>query len=93
MTRMLRSCLFFAGLGILTAIFALDMVSTQAPRASKEDTRISQAYRQRNYRHGGSYGRGARSIGGGIPGGRTYYNGRYYGNYNNRFYGPQYGYF
>jgi hypothetical protein len=30
---------------------------------------------------------------GGVPGGRTYYNGRYYGNYNNRFYGPQYGYF
>ena len=28
-----------------------------------------------------------------LPTGRTYYNGRYYGNLNNRFYGPQYGYF
>jgi len=28
-----------------------------------------------------------------LPRGRTYYNGRYYGNFNNRFYGPQYGYF
>jgi hypothetical protein len=29
----------------------------------------------------------------GLPTGRTYYNGQYYGNFNNRFYGPQYGYF
>lgn len=28
-----------------------------------------------------------------LPSGRTYYRGRYYGNFNNRFYGPQYGYF
>lgn len=30
---------------------------------------------------------------GGLPVGRTYYGGRYFGNFNNRFYGPQYGYF
>lgn len=29
----------------------------------------------------------------GLPRGRRYYNGRYFGNLNNRFYGPQYGYF
>ena len=29
----------------------------------------------------------------GLPQGRSYYNGRYFGNFNNRFYGPQYGYF
>lgn len=29
----------------------------------------------------------------GLPMGRTYYNGRYFGNYNNLLYGPQYGYF
>ena len=29
----------------------------------------------------------------GLPAGRSYYNGRYYGNFNNRFYGTQYGYF
>ena len=28
-----------------------------------------------------------------LPRGRNYYQGRYFGNYNNRFYGPQYGYF
>jgi hypothetical protein len=28
-----------------------------------------------------------------LPAGRRYYNGRYFGNFNNRFYGPQYGYF
>lgn len=28
-----------------------------------------------------------------LPAGRSYYQGRYYGNFNNRFYGPQYGYF
>lgn len=28
-----------------------------------------------------------------LPGGRSYYKGRYYGNLNNRYYGPQYGYF
>ena len=30
----------------------------------------------------------------GLPRGRRYYNGgRYFGNFNNRYYGPQYGYF
>lgn len=28
-----------------------------------------------------------------LPRGRAYYNIRYFGNFNNRFYGPQYGYF
>lgn len=28
-----------------------------------------------------------------LPAGRSYYQGRYYGHLNNRFYGPQYGYF
>jgi hypothetical protein len=29
----------------------------------------------------------------GLPRGRRYYNGRYFGDFNNRFYSPQYGYF
>ncbi len=29
----------------------------------------------------------------GLPRGRRYYGGRYFGSFNNRFYGPQYGYF
>jgi hypothetical protein len=29
----------------------------------------------------------------GLPRGRRYYNGRYFGSFNNRFYSPQYGYF
>ncbi len=28
-----------------------------------------------------------------LPRGRAYYNNRYFGNFNNRYYGPQYGYF
>lgn len=41
------------------------------------------------------YGRGdtSRTTPNGLPRGRTYYNGRYFGNFNNRYYGPQYGYF
>jgi len=30
---------------------------------------------------------------GNLPAGRRYYGGRYFGNFNNRIYGPQYGYF
>ncbi len=29
----------------------------------------------------------------GLPRGRRYYNGRFFGSFNNRFYGPQYGNF
>lgn len=29
----------------------------------------------------------------GLPRGRRYYGGRYFGSFNNRYYGPQYGYF
>jgi hypothetical protein len=29
----------------------------------------------------------------GLPRGRRYYNGRFFGDFNNRFYSPQYGYF
>ena len=29
----------------------------------------------------------------GLPRGRRYYGGRYFGSFNDRFYGPQYGYF
>jgi hypothetical protein len=29
----------------------------------------------------------------GLPTGRSYFGNRYYGNFNNRFFGPQYGYF
>jgi hypothetical protein len=36
---------------------------------------------------GGNYGQPS------LPQGRRYYNGRYFGNFNNRYYGPQYGYF
>jgi hypothetical protein len=38
---------------------------------------------------GGTYGAGYP----GLPRGRRYYNGRYFGSFNNRFYGPQYGNF
>lgn len=61
------------------------------------------AQNQHGYSQGGngpgSYGAGGYGTGGygngsyGLPQGRRYYNGRYFGNLNNRFYGPQYGYF
>ncbi|MDZ4848679.1 MAG: hypothetical protein SGI77_05250 [Pirellulaceae bacterium] len=35
----------------------------------------------------------SRSTSSGLPTGRTFYQGRYYGNPGNRYYGPQYGYF
>jgi hypothetical protein len=46
--------------------------------------------------HGSQFGRAQYSSRTGprrLPTSRTYYNGHYYGNFNNRFYGPQYGYF
>ena len=42
-------------------------------------------YNSNRYQGGGASG--------GLPQGRRYYNGRYFGNFNNRYYGPQYGYF
>ena len=45
---------------------------------------------QRSSTTGGGYGRGGT---GGLPYGSRYYNGRYFGSLNDRFYGPQYGYF
>lgn len=49
---------------------------------------------QWQYGSGGSMqGMSPGNSGYGLPLGRRYYNGRYYGNFNNRFYGPQYGYF
>lgn len=35
----------------------------------------------------------SRTLPSGLPRGRTYFQGRYFGNFNNRLYGPQYGYF
>ena len=93
MIRILRVCLFCAGLALLAGLFTVDESSSQTLEARAKKVRVSQGHRYRTNSHGASYGRGARSMRGGLPGGRTYYNGRYYGNYNNRFYGPQYGYF
>jgi hypothetical protein len=53
-----------------------------APRQSANFSSASQTY-------GGNTG-ASRSR---LPAGRSYYQGRYYGHLNNRFYGPQYGYF
>ena len=93
MIRILRVCLSVASLAVLTALFTAEKVPSHPARAGADEVRVTQGYRYRTYPRGASYGRGARSMRGGLPGGRSYYNGRYYGNYNNRFYGPQYGYF
>lgn len=47
-----------------------------------------------NFRPWTVQSRCVRSIGApGLPRGRRYYGGRYFGQFNNRFYGPQYGNF
>lgn len=62
-----------------------------AQRAPTQNDRQSRVVRDSGARatvqpsSGGSVGR--------LPSGRNYYQGQYYGNFNNRFYGPQYGYF
>jgi hypothetical protein len=91
MIRMLQLSLIVAGLALLYA----DRTRDSAPTNSADEARVSQRYGCQNCpQNGGSYRQGSgRTTRGGVPGGRTYYNGRYYGNYNNRFYGPQYGYF
>jgi len=73
---------------------------TTRPAASSVESRIvvdpnveAAAHVRRNRR---AYSRGGYSSGGAnqaLPGGRRYYGGRYFGNFNNRYYGPQYGYF
>ncbi len=57
-------------------------VQRSSPTQTYPATR-SRSYPTRNLNQGRSR----------LPAGRTYYRGRYFGNYNNRFYGPQYGYF
>ena len=73
-------------------------VKVAAHRHPTVRRRASSSYQYpRSYYGGGYGGANARSYRGlpqsGVPAGRTYYNNRYYGNFNNRFYGPQYGYF
>lgn len=73
---------------------------TTRPAATSVESRIvvdpkveAAAHVRRNRR---AYSRGGYSSGGlnqALPGGRRYYGGRYFGNFNNRYYGPQYGYF
>jgi hypothetical protein len=47
-----------------------------------------------NFRPWNVQSRSAQTIGTpGLPRGRRYYGGRYFGQFNNRFYGPQYGNF
>jgi hypothetical protein len=91
MIRMLQLSLLVVGVALLDAGLTRGSSRTR----SAEKARVSQRYGCQNCpQYGGSYRRGdGRTMRGGVPGGRTYYNGRYYGNYNNRFYGPQYGYF
>jgi hypothetical protein len=45
------------------------------------------------FMYGNNRRSGPRQNGFTLPAGRRYYNGRYFGNFNNRYYGPQYGYF
>ncbi len=51
---------------------------------AKRTCRSADCRRRRNFSSGANKS---------LPGGRRYYNGRYFGNFNNRYYGPQYGYF
>ena len=91
MIRMLQLSLLVAGL----ALFNADLTRSSARTSSAEKARVSQRLGCPNCpQYGANSRRGSgRGMRGGVPGGRTYYNGRYFGNYNNRFYGPQYGYF
>lgn len=65
-----------------------------APRAG--NTYQAQPWAPRMQAGFSTQGMGTRSPAPGrsqLPAGRSYYQGRYFGNLNNRFYGPQYGYF
>ena len=60
---------------------------SQAPRLSQTGGYMTYGYERRGP------GRRPASMNNSLPAGRRYYGGRYFGNFNNRFYGPQYGYF
>ena len=60
------------------------MRTLDSPNNIVQQSRGREHSGQRQYRPSSGYT---------LPAGRRYYNGRYFGNFNNRFYGPQYGYF
>jgi hypothetical protein len=88
---MKRMLILMAAVACLTSAFAHREAFAAEPTHPQRcpycggyhGSNVSHGYRQNGYGPG-SYG---------LPQGRRYYNGRYFGNLNNRYYGPQYGYF
>ncbi len=62
-----------------------------APRVSRQNERSDRIVRVTGVQSAVQPSSGG--LIGKLPSGRNYYQGQYYGNFNNRFYGPQYGYF
>lgn len=84
--------MMFGSVGCCLAESSQYSTTQHAPRAAIGLTQVAW---HSNTCYGNRYQRGRSADGrtSGLPGGRRYYNGRYFGNFNNRFYGPQYGYF
>ncbi|GAA5509579.1 hypothetical protein [Novipirellula caenicola] len=83
---------FFAGPGEAQAEGLFNRLRS-ANQRSTMPTRVWSAPTSSRSMMGGYPTRNLNSRATRLPSGRSYYQGRYYGNFNNRFYGPQYGYF
>ena len=80
-------------LAMIVALVALPITSAQTGERRQRQVLRSLFDGQPAQPANGAAGYGPVQRTGGLPYGRTYYGGRYFGNFNNRFYGPQYGYF
>ncbi len=80
---MSRTCL------VLAVILIVECLSITTAQSGERRNRPARSQQPANAAP--AYGPVQRTNG--LPYGRAYYGGRYFGNFNNRFYGPQYGYF
>lgn len=64
-----------------------------APQKEIAKTSYLRSPRRSPMRYGTGMGTPGNQPNSSLPGGWRYYRSRYFGNFNNRFYGPQYGYF
>jgi hypothetical protein len=79
---------------VFTPKLSDDSTCESYPTPNGPEASTGFVHRLFNFRPWNAQSRSRRSVGTpGLPQGRRYYGGRYFGQFNNRFYGPQYGNF
>lgn len=88
----MKRFLWMAALAIISTWAGAAMVQATEPAVCPHCGKVhgaNEGHASGNY----SNGNNSNNSNYGLPRGRRYYNNRYFGNFNNRYYGPQYGYF